>query len=85
MLKKARGSQYGSSQTTSAETGSVNRSFPLTEEELRGLGDGPMSLRVDGEHKKGTFGIHRVAKLENENDEQTRAVDVRSSSEISPG
>ena len=73
-LRQARG-RYGSSQTTETKTGDANRSFPLTEDELQGLGHGPLSIRCDGEHKDGKYYVHRVIKIEGDapEDEESRA------------
>ena len=76
MLKSARASRYGSAQNDGpSESGSVNRSFPLTEDELKGLGEGPMSLRVDGEGRGGKFEIKSIVKFEDNNEEDTRAME----------
>ena len=73
MLQSARSSGYGESPSSEAETGSINRSFPLTEEELRGLGEGPMSLRVDGEGREGKFQIKSIVKFGENTEEDTKA------------
>jgi hypothetical protein len=83
LLKNARSTGYGESKGTT--TGSINRSFNLDEPELRGLGRGPYSLRVDGEHDgNGSFKIHRVARIEEGESPEDKAVDVRSTSQVSP-
>jgi hypothetical protein len=61
ILKSKRASGYGgTSQSTESTTGSVNRSFPLSEKELSGLGEGPYSLRAKGHIKNGHFHIKEI-------------------------
>jgi hypothetical protein len=63
ILRSKRATGYGgTSQSTESKTGSVNRSFPLTEEELMGLGEGPCSLRAKGHVQDGHFHVYKLEK-----------------------
>lgn len=77
-----RAKRSGSSQE---HAGGVNRSVPLSSEELEGFGEGPVSLRAYGEVKDGKFHVHKLEKDDKEMNDPSDDIRVRPNTQLSPG